>query len=94
MAGYLLATFYATMVAAGLIVEFLFRGLGLTRTERNAKVEMASVHWNYTTVLNIIFLTVAAVLAWRYFRKGGGITMLRMMNKPAPAGQEAAAHSH
>jgi uncharacterized membrane protein YraQ (UPF0718 family) len=93
MAGYLLATFYATMVAAGLIVEFLFRGLGLTRTERNAKVEMASIHWNYTTVLNIIFLTVAAVLAWRYFRKGGGITMLRMMNKPAPAGQEAAAHS-
>jgi uncharacterized membrane protein YraQ (UPF0718 family) len=94
MAGYLLATFYATMVAAGLIVEFLFRGLGLTRTERNAKVEMASVHWNYTTVLNIIFLTVAVLLAWRYFRKGGGITMLRMMNKPAPAGQEAAAHSH
>ena len=27
MAGFLLATFYATMVAAGLIVEFLFQGL-------------------------------------------------------------------
>jgi uncharacterized protein len=94
MAAYLLATFYTTMAAAGLIAEFLFQGLGLTRTERNAKVEMASIHWNYTTVLNIIFLAVAAALAWRYFRKGGGIAMLRMMNKPAPAGQEAAAHSH
>ena len=29
MAGFLLATFYATMVAAGLIVEFVFQGLGL-----------------------------------------------------------------
>src|SRR5207245_5302426 len=31
MAGFLLATFYVTMVAAGLIVEFLFQGLGLER---------------------------------------------------------------
>src|SRR6266487_1821354 len=46
MAGFLLATFYLTMVAAGLIVEFAFQGLGLTRTQRDAKVEMASVHWN------------------------------------------------
>src|SRR5438876_8523947 len=38
MAGFLLATFYATMVAAGLAVEFAFRGLGIERTERNAKV--------------------------------------------------------
>ena len=44
MAGFLLVTFYATMVAAGLIVEFVFQGTGLTRTQRNAKVDMASVH--------------------------------------------------
>jgi hypothetical protein len=61
MAGFLLASFYATMAAAGLIVEFLFKGFGLTPTQRNAKVEMAGVQWNYTTVLNIIFLAVAAV---------------------------------
>jgi len=79
MAGFLLATFYATMVAAGLIVEFAFQGLGLTRTERDAKVEMASVHWNYTTVLNIVFLVLAAVLVWRFVRTGG-LPMLRMMN--------------
>ncbi len=81
MAGFLLATFYATMAAAGLIVEFLFDGLGLNRTQRNAKIEMASVHWNYTTVLNIIFLAIAAVLVWRFVRTGG-LPMLRMMNRP------------
>ena len=82
MAGFLLATFYATMVAAGLIVEFLFQGLGLVPTERNAKVVEASVTWNYTTVLNIVFLGLAGTLVWRYFRQGGGLPMLRMMNRP------------
>ncbi len=82
MAGFLLVTFYATMVAAGLIVEFLFQGLGIERTARNAKVVEASISWNYTTYLNIAFLSLAAVLVWRYFRYGGGLKMLRMMNKP------------
>jgi uncharacterized protein len=96
MAGFLLATFYATMVAAGLIVEFVFQGLGITRTARDAKVVMASVAWNYTTFLNIVFLLVAASLVWRYFRVGGGLAMLRMMDKPmSAAGHEAhAGHVH
>jgi uncharacterized membrane protein YraQ (UPF0718 family) len=81
MAGFLLATFYATMAAAGLIVEFLFQGLGLTRTQRDATIEMANVQWDYTTVLNIIFLALAAVLVWRFVRTGG-LPMLRVMNKP------------
>jgi uncharacterized protein len=86
MAGFLLATFYATMVGAGLIVEFVFDGLGLTPTGRDAKVVKASVSWNYTTKLNIVFLTLAALLLWRYFRLGGGIRMLRMMDKPMAHG--------
>lgn len=86
MAGFLLATFYATMVSTGLIAEFLFNGLGLTPSNRNAKVVEASVIWNYTTVLNIVFLTLAASLLWRYFRHGGGIKMLRMMNRPMEHG--------
>src|SRR3989454_12161955 len=76
MAGFLLATFYATMVGAGLIVEFLFDGLRLTPTARDAKVVKASVNWNYTTMLNIVFLTLAALLLWRYFSRRGGIRML------------------
>ena len=82
MAGFLLVTFYVAMVAVGLVVEFAFRGLGLDRTVRNAKVIEASVTWNYTTLLNAVFLAVAAVLLWRYFRRGGGLPMLRMMNRP------------
>jgi hypothetical protein len=82
MAGFLLATFYATMVIAGLVVELVFHGAGIERTARDAKVTEAAVTWNYTTYLNIAFLALAAVLLWRYFRHGGGIKMLRMMNAP------------
>jgi hypothetical protein len=82
MAGFLLASFYATMVGAGLIVEFLFDGLGLIPSERHARVVEASVTWNYKTVLNIVFLALAASLVWRYFHRGGGLAMLRVMNKP------------
>jgi uncharacterized membrane protein YraQ (UPF0718 family) len=85
MAAFLVATFYATMVLAGLTVEFLFAGLGLQPTTHHAKVVMASVSWNYTTFLNIVFLLIGGVLVDRYFRYGGGIPMLRMMNKPLPA---------
>ncbi len=89
MAAFLAAVLYVAMVAAGLAVELLFQGFGIVPTERNAKVEMATVTWNYTTYLNIVFLALAAVLIIRYFHRGGGIAMLRMMN--APAGAE---HSH
>jgi uncharacterized membrane protein YraQ (UPF0718 family) len=82
MAGFLLATFYATMVAAGLIVEFLFQGIGIVPSERAAKVEPAGIHWNYTTVLNIVALALAAVLVWRFARTGG-LPMLRTMNQPS-----------
>jgi uncharacterized membrane protein YraQ (UPF0718 family) len=82
MTGFLFASFYATMVAAGLAVEFLFEGVGIERKARNAKVIDATVTWNYSTYLNIVFLTLAAVLIWRYFRRGGGLAMLRMMNRP------------
>jgi len=93
MAWFLLVTFYGTMAAAGLIVEFLFQGLGIVPTERNAKVVQASITWNYTTVLNILFLLLAAALVLRYFRRGGGLAMLRMMSQPASA-QEHGAHAH
>ncbi len=78
---YLLITFYATMVVAGLVVETLFGVLGLVPDERNAKVVEASVTWNYTTVLNIAFLVLSAVLVVRFLRSGGP-GMLRMMSAP------------
>lgn len=94
MAGFLFATFYAAMVAAGYVIEGLFALLHLTPHVRNATVLEAAVRWNYTTALNIIFLAVAAALVWRFLRTGGPM-MLRMMNRPEPRMEHAhAGHSH
>ncbi len=83
VAVFLLVTFYATMAASGLIVDLIFTLVGIAPTgTRHAKVTDAGVSWNYTTVLNIVFLLLAAVLVVRYFRRGGGLAMLRMMNMP------------
>jgi hypothetical protein len=81
MTRYLLLTFYAAMVAAGLVVEVLFTALELVPDERNAKVVDASVTWNYTTVLNIVFLVLAGVLVIRAVAIGVA-RMLRMMDEP------------
>jgi uncharacterized membrane protein YraQ (UPF0718 family) len=90
MTWYLLLTFYLAMVAAGWIVELLFGVLGLVPEERHAHVMEASVSWNYTTFLNIVFLVVTAILVARFLRTGGP-AMLRMMNM-APA--DEAEHEH
>jgi uncharacterized protein len=87
---FILGTFYATMVAAGYLVEFLFGGLGLIPSERNAKVVEASIQWNYTTVLNIIFLILAGVLLVRFVRTGG-MPMLRTMGGSP---DQVSAHAH
>jgi len=81
MSGFLLAIFYSAMATAALIVEAVFAALGLIPTQRQAQVVEASISWNYTTWLNIVFLILAALLVWR-FMKTGGPEMLRMMNAP------------
>src|SRR5262245_52324747 len=81
MSLFLLATFYVSMALAGIVVEVLFQAFGLVPDERNAKVLEASVTWNYTTILNILFLALAAVLLMRFLRTGGP-DMLKMMSHP------------
>jgi uncharacterized protein len=81
MSAFLLGTFYAAMVVAGYLVEILFGVLGLVPEQRNARVVMASVQLNYTSVLNTLFLFLAAVLVARALRTGV-VPMLRMMNEP------------
>jgi uncharacterized protein len=86
---YLLATFYAAMVLAGLVVEVVFEALGLIPDARAAKVVEASVTWNYTTVLNLVFIAVSVVLLARFLRTGGP-AMLRAMNEvPTVSAEEA-----
>ncbi|HUZ73786.1 MAG TPA: permease [Stellaceae bacterium] len=82
MSLFLLATFYVAMAVASLVVEFLFGALGLVPAEHRARVVEASISWNYTTILNIVFLALAALLVWRFARTGGP-AMLRMMNMKA-----------
>jgi uncharacterized protein len=78
---YILVTFYVTMAAAGYVVEFLFAALGIIPQNRNVVAMTEGIHWNYTTVLNIIFLALAALLVIRFLRTGG-LSMLKMMNQP------------
>jgi uncharacterized membrane protein YraQ (UPF0718 family) len=95
MSLFLFATFYAAMAGAGFVVEILFGALGLIPTHRTARVVEATISWNYTTVLNIVFLVLAAALVVRFVRTGG-IPMLRMMDEPMEdhAGNGHAAHEH
>jgi uncharacterized membrane protein YraQ (UPF0718 family) len=79
MALFITATFYATMVAAGYVIEILFGVLHLVPNERNAKIAEAAITWNYTTFLNIAFLLIAAVLVVRFARTNG-MAMFNMMN--------------
>jgi uncharacterized membrane protein YraQ (UPF0718 family) len=87
---YILGTFYVTMAAAGYIVEVVFGALGIIPTARAASAFSEGPRWNYTTVLNIVFLAVAALLVVRFLRTGGP-AMLRMMNTPE---DEMAQHDH
>ncbi|HEY7483086.1 MAG TPA: permease [Streptosporangiaceae bacterium] len=76
---FITVTFYVAMVVAGYAIELLFGVTGLIPAERNATVVMeANFSWNYTTWLNIAFLTLATVLLIRFARTGG-IPMLKMM---------------
>jgi len=95
VAGFLFATLTAAMVAAGLLVGFLFDWLGLAPSGRHAKVENASTAfgWNVTSALDIAALAVAAALVWRAFATGAG-PMLRMMNEPMGEGHDHSHHDH
>ena len=89
VAALLFGAFYAAMALSALAVEALFGALHLIPTERNVQIMQESIRWNYTSVLNILFLLVSAVLLVR-FLKTGGPEMLKMMDEvPAP---DAPAH--
>src|SRR3984885_7974226 len=87
---FVLGSFYVTMVSAGYIVELLFGALGLVPSGRHAKIAEVAVQWNYTTVLNIIFLLAAAGLIVRFLTTGGP-AMLKMMGGDPDSGD---GHGH
>ncbi|HUY67642.1 MAG TPA: permease [Acidimicrobiales bacterium] len=71
----MLALFWAVMSTAGLITEGIFAVLGAIPVSRPATVAPAHFQWNYTTCLNIIFLSLFGLLYWTYRNReriGGG----------------------
>jgi len=93
MTVFLVVTFYAAMAAAGLLVELLFGALGLIPAQRAALVAEPSLSLNYTTVLDVAFLGLAAALVVRAARTGG-FDMLAQMDGPATASKEHAGMPH
>jgi hypothetical protein len=63
--------FYIAMAVAALIIEFVFHLCGLIPHQRAAQIVETSITFNYTTVLNIIFVAIAVFLVIRFFKTGG-----------------------
>lgn len=92
MALFLGGVLYLTMVIGGYAVELVFAVTNMRPTgARTADVGDSGVSWNYTTVLNIVFLLLAAALVARFLATGG-LPMLRMMGGPASADHDG--HDH
>ena len=76
----LLGVFWLVMSAAGLLTELIFKAAGLVPATRPASIAPEHVSWNYTTILNIVFLFVLAGLYWLHRsreRFGGGQEVAR-----------------
>jgi uncharacterized protein len=82
VSAFLFVVFYAAMAGAALAVELVFGLLHLIPQQRNAQIMEEAIRWNYTAVLNILFLALAALLLVRFLRTGGP-EMLRMMGASA-----------
>ena len=84
MSLYLLVVSYLAMALAGFLIGGAFQLLGLVPTNHHVTVFETQPTWNYTTFLDIAFLLLMAVMAWRFFNTGG-VDMIRSM-APAPDG--------
>jgi uncharacterized protein len=89
---YLLATSYAAMVVAGLVIGGVFEALRIAPAHTPVTIFQTAPSWNYTTYLNLAALAVAAFLGWRFLRSGG-VAMLRAMEH-APDPEHEMVHDH
>ncbi len=85
MSLYLLGVSYAAMALAGLAIGGLFQLLGIAPTNHHVTVLETQPSWNYTSFLDIAFLVLMAVMAWRFVTTGG-IDMLRAHARRPEAG--------
>ena len=76
----LLGIFWLVMSAAGLLTELIFKAAGIVPAARPASIAPEHLSWNYTTILNIVFLVVLAGIYWLHRsqeRLGGGRDVAR-----------------
>jgi YHS domain-containing protein len=68
----LVAIMFAAMVASALVVDALFSVAGLIPDRRPSidSITARGIAWNYTSVLNIVFLAVGAALVALTLRRG------------------------
>jgi uncharacterized membrane protein YraQ (UPF0718 family) len=88
VAAMLTIVFYVAMAGAALVVEGLFAALHLIPAHHPLQLMQESVRWNYTSVLNVIFLTISALLLLRFLRTGGPAMLREMGNAPADPNTE------
>ncbi len=62
----ILAVFWATMSAAGLAVEYLFRALRISNPVRSRMIVHEGFQLNYTSILNVLALIAFAAIYWLY----------------------------
>jgi uncharacterized protein len=77
---WLLGIFWLVMSVAGLLTELIFRAAGAVPATRPASIAPERLSWNYTTILNIMFLFVLAGIYWLHRSKerfGGGREVAR-----------------
>src|SRR5581483_1423534 len=77
---WLLGVFWLVMSAAGLLTELLAKATGFIPATRPSLIAPEHLSWNYTTILNIVFLVVLAGIYWLHRSKerfGGGVTVAR-----------------
>jgi uncharacterized membrane protein YraQ (UPF0718 family)/YHS domain-containing protein len=76
----LLGVFWLVMSAAGLLTELIFNAAGIIPATRPGSIAPEQLSWNYTTILNIVFLAVLAGIYWLHRNKerlGGGRDVAR-----------------
>jgi uncharacterized protein len=71
----MLSVFWLVISLAGLLTEGIFAAAGLVPATRPVQVVADHFSWNYTTILNFVFLGLFGLLYWTYRnrdRLGGG----------------------
>ncbi len=76
---FILGSFYITMVIAGWLTELIFGALNLVPSHHHLATIALQLSFNYTTILNIIFIGLGVALVVR-FVKTGALPMLKHMN--------------